>query len=418
MHDDTETARLLRAAWLVPVATPPVPDGAVIVESGRIAAMGHYQDMVRLSPAGTATVDYGDAALLPALVNAHTHLELTGLAGRIPLPQPGFPAWLQHLMPLRATLDQEKLLQGVLDGRRLLRENGVAVCGDVSNRAQAALPAADRFPLRRLFLEVLGFDVNDLEAALEGLGCHHAQHVGGLPPDASLAAHACYSTSAALIQAAKDWDRQRRAPFSIHVAEHPEEMQFLRDGSGFCREFLERLGRWVPSWKAPAMTPVAFLERLGVLDDHTLLVHAVHLTEGDWQVVARRRCSVCFCPRSNDFLAVGRPAIDTAVRLGVPAALGTDSLTSNRDLNLFAEALAVLEHYPGVSPEAVLHMATLGGARALLEHADHGSITAGKAGELLAVRLPTHLRPEDLIATVIQQGSQGAWQWASHSHPV
>jgi cytosine/adenosine deaminase-related metal-dependent hydrolase len=237
-----------------------------------------------------------------------------------------------------------------------------------------------------------------------------------VPSPSSLAAHACYSTSAALIRAAKDWDRQRRAPFAIHVAEHAEEMQFLQDGTGFCRDLLEALGRWVPGWKAPALSPIAYLEHLGVLDDQTLLVHAVHLTESDWHVVAKRRCHVCFCPRSNAALQVGRPSIETAVRLGIPIAMGTDSLASNHDLNLFAEAALVLDQYPEVAPEAVLHMATLGGAQALLAHADFGSIEIGKLAALLAVRIPPRTHPQNLIATMIQQGSQGAWQWAGLSH--
>jgi cytosine/adenosine deaminase-related metal-dependent hydrolase len=418
MNKAARTTALLRAAWVIPVNAPPVPDGAILLEGGRIVAVDEYSHLVKQLPAGTGIVDYGDTAILPALVNAHTHLELTALGGRIPLPQPGFPAWLRHLLPLRAALTEEQSLRGVLEGQRQLRDNGVAVYGDVSNRFHLEPPAGNGIPRGHTFLETLGFDVASLDSALDGLEWRGFRESGGLPPAVSLAAHACYSTSADLIQAAKGWDRKHGVPFAIHVAEHLEEMQFIQDGTGFCRDLLENLGRWVPGWRAPGVSPVAYLDRLGVLDDRTLLVHVVHLTESDWQVVAQRRCSVCFCPRSNASLQVGRPAIETAVRLGVPAALGTDSLASNRDLNLFAEAALVLDHHPGVRPEAVLHMATLGGAQALLEHADFGSIEAGKRAALLAVLLPAHTHSEDLIATVIQQGSQGAWQWVAPPHAV
>lgn len=416
MNQAENTTALLRAAWVIPVNAPPVPDGAILLEGGRIVAVDGYSHLVKQLPAGTGIVDCGDAAILPALVNAHTHLELTALGGRIALPQPGFPAWLRRLLPLRAALTEEQSLQGLIEGQRLLRENGVAVYGDVSSRFQLEPPTGNGVPRGRTFLETLGFDAASLESALDGLGWRGSRESGGPPPAMSLAAHACYSTSADLIQAAKGWDRKHGVPFAIHVAEHLEEMQFIQDGTGFCRELLENLGRWVPGWRAPGVSPVAYLDRLGVLDDRTLLVHVVHLTESDWQVVAQRHCSVCFCPRSNASLQVGRPAIETAVRLGIPAALGTDSLASNRDLNLFAEAALVLDDHPGVRPEAVLHMATLGGARALLEHADFGSIEAGKRAALLAVPLPAHTHTEDLIATVIQQGSRGAWQWVAPPH--
>jgi aminodeoxyfutalosine deaminase len=424
MKHAAETTRLLRAAWVIPVSSPPVPNGAVLVVGERVVAVGGYSELRAQLPSGATSVDVGDAAILPALVNAHTHLELTALGGHIPLPQPGFPAWLRQLMPLRAELDETQVARGWRDGERLLRESGVAMCGDVSNGARFEPRAGSGSPRSHNFVEVLGFDVTNLESALAGQGWSGLQTDSGwlrsaktlAPPATSLAAHACYSTSAALIRAAKDWDRQRRAPFSIHVAEHPEEMEFLQDGTGFCRDLLEGLGRWVPGWQAPGQSPVAYLDQLGVLDDRTLLVHAVHLTESNWQMVAQRRCHVCFCPRSNASLQVGRPAIETAVRLGIPTALGTDSLASNRDLNLFAEAALVLDQYPGVAPEAVLHMTTLGGAQALMADADFGSIEVGKQAALLVVRLPTPTHPQNLIATVIQQGSQGAWQWAGLSH--
>jgi cytosine/adenosine deaminase-related metal-dependent hydrolase len=411
MNPDQQPLQLLRAAWVIPINSPPVQGGAVLVKGSRITAVGAHSTLLRQAPAGTRSVDCGDAAILPALVNAHTHLELTALGNHMALPQPGFPAWLRTLLPLRAALSEEQRLQGSLEGHRQLLGNGVAVYGDVTNRLDPDRPTANGFPRGHVFVEVLGFDGISLQVSLEGLGAQDLLTRGAPQQTVSLAAHACYSTSAALIQAAKGWDREHAAPFSIHVAEHPEEMQFLRDGSGFCRELLESLGRWAPGWKAPGESPVAYLNALGVLDERTLLVHAVHLTERDWQMVAERRCRVCFCPRSNASLQVGQPAIETAVALGIPAALGTDSLASNTDLSLFAEAAFVLEHHPGVAPEAIITMATLGGARALQQHADFGSIEAGKRAALLAVQLPSDPHPEDLIATLIQQGHQGAWQW-------
>ena len=173
------------------------------------------------------------------------------------------------------------------------------------------------------------------------------------------------------------------------------------------------LGRWVPDWTPPKMSPVQYLDHLGILDAKTLLVHAVHCTESDWRLLRERQAAVCFCPRSNNNLQVGRPDIEKAYRYGIPAALGTDSLASNFDLNLFAEAAFILEDHAGVSPEFVLHMATLGGAQALGYGDRFGSIAPGKSGTLLAVTVAEPTTRNNLAETVIHHGHKGEWRWAN-----
>ncbi len=132
MSRESSSALLLRAAWVVPVGTPPLANGSILVKSGRIAAVDAYPALVGRIPPDTKIVDHGDVAIIPGLVNAHTHLELTALAGRIPLPQPDFPAWLRQLLPLRSALPLEAARAGILNGARQLYDSGVAVCGDVT----------------------------------------------------------------------------------------------------------------------------------------------------------------------------------------------------------------------------------------------------------------------------------------------
>jgi cytosine/adenosine deaminase-related metal-dependent hydrolase len=160
-----------------------------------------------------------------------------------------------------------------------------------------------------------------------------------------------------------------------------------------------------------------YLEQWQVLDSKTLLVHAVHLGEADWEIVIRNHCPVCFCPRSNRNLNVGRPDIAKALRHGVVTALGTDSLASNTDLNLFSEAAYVFDHYSDVPPEATLLMITLGGARALGQEQEFGSIEPGKRANLLAVSLPVSFPSHRLFEMIIHQGNKGALQWAYHPVP-
>lgn len=431
---------LHRAEWVIPVTSPPIRGGAVWVKGDHVLTVGPYAQMKAAGPSPAREVDHGSSAILPGLVNAHTHLELSGVHGRIDLPRDGFTQWLRELFALRPLMTEEFLKNGMVHGQRKLADQGCCLCGDITNGAclptnaqyhHGELQAGgnERLPdagyssehsslsthhsrvTRQVFLEVLGFDREGLDGALNAdLG----GTLGISPPSGvplSLAAHACYSTSASVIRGAKEWCRTRGLRFSMHVAEHLEEIEFLEDGTGFCREILENLGRWVPQWIPPKASPVNYLEQLRVLDSETLLVHAVHLTDADWEIVCKNRCSVCFCPRSNRYLNIGQPDIGKALRLGLVTALGTDSLASNTDLNLFAEAAYVLDHYPDVSPEAALLMITLGGARALGQERHFGAIQPEKRINLLAVSLPASLPYHLLFETIIQQGNQGAWQW-------
>lgn len=294
----------------------------------------------------------------------------------------------------------------------MLRSAGTILCGDIAN-GTTLLNGEDKLKVgRHAFLELIGFDCASLDEAMHRVP-------GGAPPaDAmdeprfSLAAHAVYSTSRAVVRQAKDWCRSRGKIFSMHVSEHEHEMELLRTGGGYCRELLQALGRWVDGWAPPGLSPVAFLDSLGVLDAKTLLVHAVHFSLSDWEKVASRGCTVCFCPRSNHNLKVGKPDIHRALQMSIPAALGTDSLASNHDLSLFAEAAFVLDHDPEVSPDALLAMMTTGGARALGYPDRFGSLTPGKSAAMIAVPAEPGIPAGQLSETIIHKAAEGALKWA------
>lgn len=407
---------LHRAAWLVPDGSAAIADGAVLTARGSVLDCGPYRHLKGVCGASVRQVDHGHAALMPALVNAHTHLELSALHGRIALPQESFRSWLQAILTQRRDLDAAAQQQGFQQGRQLLLQAGTGLYGDITNGSCLATDTPDPFPQRHTFLEVLGFDCEELATALPAEVLEEFSRGQTAGQTRSLAAHACYSTSAALIRRTHSWCRQQGLPFAIHTAEHADEIEFLGKGTGYCRQLLEALGREMNGWAPPHLTPVAYLDSLGVLDARTLLVHAVHLTDPDWETVAAKRCSVCFCPRSNHHLNVGRADIGKALQLGVTAALGTDSLASNTDLNMFSEAVFVLNHYPSISPTAVFAMMTAGGARALQSGNRFGSIAPGSAAALLAISLPADVgsQSSQLLETILHEGAKGAWQWVSH----
>lgn len=415
MRSVTENLSVLhRAAWVIPVGSPPVQDGGVWVHSGRVTAVGRFRDLRTQCPCHTEVRDQGDCALMPALVNAHTHLELTGLQGFICLPQPSFARWLEELLPLRCGLSVEDQRTALEEGERCLFEEATALCADITNGATFSLSEGFPWVARKSFLEVIGFNQPGLESVMGWEHYKSSLEVPGTKTCGGLAAHACYSTAGAVIQEAKEVSRKGGLLFSIHVAEHEDEIEFLRRGTGFCRDLLESMGKWVSDWKPPGTTPVQYLDRLGVLDERTLLVHCVHLSRLDWEIIAARGCSVCFCPRSNRNLNVGEADIPEAVRWNIPWALGTDSLASNERLSLFAEACLAIESHLEVSPDVFLRAATLGGAESLHMQGEYGTIQPGSRAVLIAVSLPISIRETQLSETILYRGREGEYRWVHH----
>lgn len=399
---------LHRAEWIMPVLSRPLKNGAVLENGGRIVAVDKFSALKSELPAETKILDHGRAAIMPGLVNAHTHIELSALKGAIAFPRNGFPDWIGSFFPLRAGLSQAAMLEGMTSGMREMLETGTAFCGDITNGSFLDFKAPGGFPERHVFFELLGFNCcSAADAAPEGMD------PAKLSETVSQAAHSTYSVSPDLIRATKDHCRAKGMPFSIHTAEHPEEVEFLQNGGGFCRDLLERLGKWDQQWKPPGKSPVGYLDGLGVIDHGTILVHAVHVNDGDLDIAAGRGCAICFCPRSNRNMNVGRPNIAKALAFGIPACLGTDSLASNTDLGLFREAGFVLDEYPDINPETLIGMITAIPARVLGRETDFGAILPGYKSGLLAVSLDSGKNEKNLTESIIRSGEKGASKWVS-----
>jgi len=267
---------------------------------------------------------------------------------------------------------------------------GTAVVGDISNTLVTFGPLT-RSPLAGVvFYEVIRFRATDPDAVVE----QAVQTIGALAPTervrASLAAHAPYSVAPLVLRAIRRAvDRDPFAPVSIHLSESVEEVEFIKTGGGPWRAMLEELGSWDPAWVAPGGTPVEFLDNSGFLNGHVLAVHGVQMTGRDLERLAAHRATLVTCPRSNGHTGAGAPPIGKFYDAGVPVAVGTDSLASAPDLNVFAELATMRALAPRVPASALLDSATRQGARALGFDADFGTIEPGKSARVLSVALPS-----------------------------
>lgn len=371
---------VLQARWVLPIAQPPIPDGWVAVEDGLILAVGDAATL----PTGVApSLRFRDHAILPGLVNAHTHLELSWMRNQVP-PARSMPQWVERLMALRRTVGHEPPAP-IENAIGELRAAGTALVGDITNTFAAYEALAASGMSAAIFRELLGFNAPD-PAAL--LAATFAQ-IDALPPHSrlrtSIVPHAPYSVSPALLQAiaAAAGD----AAVSIHLGESAEEVEFLSHGGGAWRTLLSNLGVWSDDWQAPATGPVAYIAAQGLLHERLLAVHCVQLTDYELQMLAAADATVVTCPRSNRWTGAGVAPIARFYASGVRVAVGTDSLSSVEDLNLFEELKLMRELAPSVPARAILASATTHGAHALGFGAEFGTIETGKRAELIAVRI-------------------------------
>jgi cytosine/adenosine deaminase-related metal-dependent hydrolase len=206
---------------------------------------------------------------------------------------------------------------------------------------------------------------------------------------ACLAAHAPYSVAPRIFRAISEvCARDGLAPWSVHLSESAQEVEFIMTGEGAWRDLLEEIGAWDAAWVAPRVSPVEYVDSTGFLDSRALAVHGVQMSRRDLERVAARGATLVTCPRSNRYTGAGDPPIGAFYDAGIPVAVGTDSLASAPDLNVFAELAAMRALAPAVPPSWLLDAATRQGARALGVGDEYGTLTAGKRARMIAVAIP------------------------------
>ncbi|WP_457755502.1 amidohydrolase family protein [Thermodesulfatator indicus] len=364
---------LYRSKYLLPIIKEPVENGAIIAAEGLIIDSGPYKQ-VKKGFIGEE-VDLGHSLLLPALVNAHTHIELSAFKWRLS-PTSSFVSWIKKLIRLRQEITPEEYIKSARLGLKEMWQAGIGLIGDHGNTG-LSVPLLKDSPFRAVFFrEVIDFQGRtNLKEFLK-------DQLSDPKVVLSLAPHAPYTVSPILMQAIKKWTQKYRLPFSLHVAESPEEVEFLLHGKGPIKELLKERGQWPSSFVAPGLRPVFYLDRLEILDENTICVHLTQASSQELALLAKRKAKPCLCPRSNTFLGVGFPQVEEMLALGLEPCLGTDSLASNDYLSIFAEIAALKQYFPALSPDILLKMATWWGAKALKQK-DMGYIDKGAIADLL-----------------------------------
>jgi len=360
--------------------------GYVAIQGGKIAAVGQAEGLKNL-PAATELWNAGGNIVMPGLINCHCHGAMTlfrGLADDLPLEQ-----WLHgHIFPAEGRwVDFDFSCAGTRLAAAELLRGGVTTVADAYFCAAGARQAFQESGLRAVVAQgVIDFPApgvpepsDNVKVARDFIDLGRNSNSGLIT--STLFCHSPYTCSAATLQQAKAVTMEHHLPFFIHLAETRQEVE--------------------QSLRQTGLSPVAYLDSLGLLDEKTVAVHVVWVDETDQNLLAARQVKVCHCPESNLKLASGIAPVAALLSKGVTLGLGTDGAASNNNLDLWGEMnlAAKLHKVAGLDPTVlparqVVAIATLGGARVLGLEAVTGSLTQGKEADLIVVDLhQPHLTP-------------------------
>lgn len=393
---------LIQAAWIAPIDQPPIRDGAIVFRDGRIVETGPTRVLRTKHPAAE-TIDLGNSILLPGLVNAHVHLELSDLS-RQPLPAGGFVDWLIDLIVRRRDTD---VSSAVANGARQCLRFGVTTVGDITGQCALSRAALAKAPMRGIsygevqaMAQRRGLLDQRLSAAIDTTPHNPRVRVGISP-------HAPYTIEPHAITACT----KTGLPLAMHLAESSEESTFLANHTGAFRDLWETLGWWDNRVSRFVGGPIRMAQSLGLLDMPALLAHVNYCDDDELALLAAGRASVVYCPRTHDYFHHPLHRWRDMLAAGINVAIGTDSTASSPDLNL-VDDLRLLHHIsPNCTPQSLWELVTLRGARALGMQDEVGSLTPGKFADFVSWKLPD--ASDDPLQYILESDKLPSRLWTS-----
>jgi aminodeoxyfutalosine deaminase len=364
---------------------------------GRISRIEPWQNRAPISNA--EVVDWGSAIIMPGLVNAHTHLELTCLHRQL-THFASFTDWISKLIKIRKGWTAEQAFTSANEGMRLSLASGVTLVGDISSSA-VSRPLESQRLRRIIFEEIIALApeqadeiLSRLDLTLENDNPELSFH--GISP------HAPYSVSPQLYRGAAELARTKRKPLTTHAAETMAELQFLDDGTGEFKNFLNEMNLLPSDWKAPGLHPIAFLDSLGVLGESCVLAHCNYLDKDSIDRIRDSHSSVVYCPRSHHFFGHEKHPIRSLLDAGINVALGTDSLASNESLSLMDEMRFLYKTRKDIKIKEIFRAATLNGAAALGFSGVLGRLRRGYRADMTVFEIPKDIGERQVLGQILE----------------
>ena len=400
------------SSWVLPVSSPPLRDAALVVERDTIVAVCHREEINTRFPSAEVC-ELGDAAIIPGLINVHSHFELTAMRGFLDSVEADFLSWLRKLtIARRERMNADDLYISCAWGACEALRAGVTCVGDSGDSARVSMQALRDIGLRGIvFQESFGPDpklakdnfakLQDKVSSLKELENDRIR-VGVSP-------HAPYTVSAPQLEMIAGYAIERNLPLMIHAAESAAETALLQHGSGAFADALRSRGI---SWRAPQRSAIRYLSDCGILETHPLLAHCIDVDSQDVELINEAQATIAHCPRSNAKLGHGFAPLSQFLSQNISVALGSDSVAGNNNCDILAEArFAVLVSRAAAASAAhvrltaddALELATTGGASALGLRHNIGALEEGSQADFAAISLEgVHQQPSfDPVNTLI-----------------
>jgi cytosine/adenosine deaminase-related metal-dependent hydrolase len=385
------------AQWTVPVSVPPIADGGIAVSEDRIVGVGERQTLVEQFPKA-AIQDFGPAAIVPGLINSHSHLELTAMRGFLENEESDFFAWLKKLTIARlGRMTAEDLNVSAQWGACEAARAGVTSVADASDAGIESLNALRSVGLRGIvFQESFGPDQRLARENFDKLRTKIWRLRERETPlvKCGVSPHAPYTVCGPQLEMIAQLALEEKLPLMMHAAETLMEVSLLREGRGVFADGLRSRGI---DWQTPGVSPIQHLRQHGILDTRALLAHCIHLDDTDVETLRETQTRVAHCPKSNSKLRHGVAPLRKFVQQGIVVGLGSDSVASNNICDLFEEArYALLLARSDVTEKSlaadlfahdVLQLTTSGGAAALGMSDQVGGLQAGMQADFAIVSL-------------------------------
>lgn len=364
---------------LMPVSSPAVSDGAVLVDGGRIRSIGPLSEVGRENPDAEIHF-FPNHALIPGAVNAHAHLGFR----RKDRPEGGtFAGWLRKLIE-RLPEKESWGAEAARDSAREAVEAGTTYMAESSPYGECLPELAESGMAGTVFAEFFPHEIGTPQEAVDSIVGKADELRKGLPErvNASVSVHAPYTVDPESSRLAARRTRDLGWRLAIHLSESPEELEFVGQGTG---DLADIFGS--NEWGGVGLSPVRYASDVELLAPETIAAHlATGVSEEDIEVLARTGVAAAHCPRSNDYLGCGVSPVPRMVERGIRVGMGTDGLWSSPSMNLFEETLFALDLH-GLDGATGLELATLGGARALGIDDETGSLDPGKWADLVLVEV-------------------------------
>ncbi len=400
---------LYSAAWVLPISSAPIADGAIAVEGDRIVSVGQ-STLVRAKYPQSNVRQLDNSVIIPGLINAHSHLELTAMRGFLEDVESDFFAWLRKLTIARLErMTGDDLYVSAAWGACEAARAGVTCVADASDSAWTSMQALRDTGLRGIvFQESFGPDPHLVQENFEKLRGKvvRLRELETALVSCGVSPHAPYSVCGDQLELIARFATEERLPVMMHAAETQMEVALLSEG---CGPFADGLRNRGIEWQSPGLSTIQYLNDHGVLQTQPLLAHCIQVNEADIDLMSEAGARVAHCPKSNAKLGHGVAPFRKFLNRGIAVGLGSDSVASNNTCDLLEEARFALlltrasEHEPNVMAEEVLQAATAGGARALGLQDQVGELREGLQADFAVVSLSgTHQQPNyDSVETLI-----------------